>query len=383
MQSTSIVGLVAIATLAAAAGCADVASTDATNESAVASTSEALKKPTPPAPATVNVGYFSRSPVMAFAQTNGYFTDENLTVSEFQTPSSPVIFTNLRAGTWQIILTQSDNVFNYRYNASNPIGATFDPVIIAGQDHSNGASLVTNGALTTCDAIKGKTLDVDSPNSGFAFVAYGILRSKCSFEKGTDYLVKVTGGTPGRYANLIAGRSDMTILNAGYQFRAEAQGFFEFGKITDAASPYMGTGAVATRTWLDANGDVATRFLRALRRGTDWVLDPNNKSAVVAWLTTDAAGDTNVANNAYAVLLSEDQGLIPHVRLDKKGLYEVAQLRDSFGCFDQPENLRFLTSPRSGMYDLSYWRDSFKGGHDGPCDDDDDHGHGHGGHGHH
>jgi len=379
MLRTSVVALIAFSSVVSIAGCADAGSDQAITPEVVGSTSQELRQKAP-TPAAINVGYFSRAASTAFAQTNGYFADEKLTVTEFQTPSSPVIFTNLRSGTWPIILTQSDNVFNYRYNASNPIGATFSPVIIAGQDHSNGASLVTRGTLTTCESIRGKTLEVDSPNSGFAFVAYGILRNKCSFERTTDYAIKVTGGTPFRYANLVAGTSDMTILNAGYQFRAEAQGFFEFGAITDAANPYMGTGVVAERSWLDANGDVASRFIRALRRGTEFVIDPKNKAIVLAYLLTAAAGDANVAQKAYDTLLSADQGFIGNLKLDRKGLYEVAQLRDAFGGFDQPENLRFLVSPRSGMYDLSYYRKSFIGGEGCDRDDDDDDGHGHGHH---
>ena len=84
--------------------------------------------------ATVHIGDFSKSPVLAMGMAHGFFADENLTVTEEQTPSSPIIFTNLRSGKWQVILTQIDNVFNYRYNASNPLGSTFEPVAFGGTD---------------------------------------------------------------------------------------------------------------------------------------------------------------------------------------------------------------------------------------------------------
>ena len=307
------------------------------------------------APATIRLGYFSKSPVVAMAETHGFFTDENLTVVDSQTPSSPVIFRKLRDKKWDVILTQIDNVFNYRYNASNPLGGTFDPVIFAGTDWGNGASLMARPEITTCADMRGKTVAVDSPNSGFAFVLYGILRNKCGLERNVDYTVIVTGGTPGRYADLLANRFDATILNSGYQFRAAAAGMNTLGNIADAASPFMGGAVVSTQTWLDAHSDAAIRFLRAMTRAQQYVLDPANKDEIIAWLTADSH-DANVALNTYNVLVTPGDGLIPDMGLDKKDLRGTAELRNSFGGFDTEPNIDWMTTPASGMYDLSFWR---------------------------
>jgi ABC-type nitrate/sulfonate/bicarbonate transport system substrate-binding protein len=366
MLKSPLIVLSMLASAAFVGGCSD------SPQEQTSTTSQADSVRRTPEAASINLGYFSRSPVVGMAQTHGFFADENLTVAEFQTPSSPTIFKNLRDSVWHVILTQSDNVFNYRNNASNPLGATFEPVIFAGTDWGNGASLMTRPGLTTCESLRGKNLEVDSPNSGFAFVAYGVLRNKCGFERTTDYAVVVTGGTPLRYKNLVAGTNDMTILNAGYQFRAEAKGMSTFGVLSDAANPFMGGSVVALRSWLDGNRDVAIRFIRAMQRGTQHVLDPANKPEIITWLTADAGGDANVANRTYQVLITRGDGLIPDMGLDRKGLLGTGQLRDSFGGFDQPVNLRYLTSPKSGMYDLSYWRRATPHDHD-DHDDRDDH----------
>ena len=306
-------------------------------------------------PATVRLSYFSKTPVVAMAQAKGFFAAENLTVVETQTTSSPTIFRNLRDGAQDVILTQSDNVFNYRLNPSNPLGGTFEPVIFMGTDWGNGASLMARPEFTTVESLRGKTVAVDSPNSGFAFVLYGIMRAH-GLEKGVDYNVIVTGGTPGRYADLTAGRFDATILNAGYQFRAEAGGMNTLGGISDAQSPFMGGSAVALQSWLDANPDVAIRFIRAYLKGQRYVLDPANRDEVVAWLTADAAGSATVAEKTYQVLTTSGDGLIPNGELDRQALLGTASLRDSFGGFDTAQNLHWLTSEGSGMFDLSAWR---------------------------
>ena len=319
-----------------------------------------LRAPTPAAnvvdmtPATVRLSYFSKSPVVSLAQAKGFFAAQNLTVVETQTTSSPTIFRNLRDGAQDIILTQSDNVFNYRLNPSNPLGGTFEPVIFMGTDWGNGASLMARPEFTSVESLRGKTVAVDSPNSGFAFVLYGIMRAH-GLEKGVDYNVIVTGGTPGRYADLTAGKFDATILNAGYQFRAEQAGMNTLGGIRDAQNPFMGGSAVALQGWLDANPAVAVRFIRAFLQGQRYVLDPANRDEVIAWLTADA-GDAVVAEKTYEVLTTPGDGLIPNGELDREALFGTASLRNSFGGFDTTQNLRWLTSEGSGMFDLSAWR---------------------------
>ena len=305
-------------------------------------------------PATIRLSYFSKTPVVAMAKVHGFFADENLSVVETQTTSSPTIFRNLRDGAQDVILTQSDNVFNYRLNPSNPLGGTFEPVIFMGTDWGNGASLMARPEFTTVESLRGKTVAVDSPNSGFAFVLYGIMRAH-GLEKGVDYNVIVTGGTPGRYADLVAGKFDATILNSGYQFRAEAAGMNTLGGIRDAQNPFMGGSAVALQSWLDANPDVAIRFIRAYLKGQRYVLDPANRAEVIAWLTNDS-GSQLVAEKTYEVLTTQGDGLIPNGELDRQGLLGTASLRDSFGGFDTPQNLELLTSAGSGIFDLKYWR---------------------------
>jgi ABC-type nitrate/sulfonate/bicarbonate transport system substrate-binding protein len=288
------------------------------------------------------------------AQIHGFFAAENLTVAETQTTSSPTIFRNLRDGAQDVILTQSDNVFNYRLNPSNPLGGTFDAVVFMGTDWGNGASLMARPEFTTVESLRGRTLAVDSPNSGFAFVLYGIMRAH-GLEKGVDYNIVVTGGTPGRYADLTAGRFDATILNAGYQFRAAEGGMNTLGGIRDAQNPFMGGSAVALRSWLDANPDVAIRFIRAYLRGQRYVLDPANRDEVLAWLTADA-GSATVAAKTYEVLTTVGDGLIANGELDRAGLLGTASLRNSFGGFDTAQDLDWLTSAGSGVFDLSAWR---------------------------
>ncbi len=354
MRRNHLAATLALASVALGGACADNGTAPAAAPAFAAPTAREVSMD----PALVRVGDFSKSPVIAMAQKHGWFAEVNLTVTEEQTPSSPVIFRKLRDGEWDVILTQIDNVFNYRYNRSNPLGGTFEPVAFLGTDNGNGASLMARPEYPTVESLRGKTVAVDSKNSGFAFVLYGIMRAH-GLEKDVDYTVivpAVNSGTPARYSGLLAGNFDATILNAGFQFRAASAGMQTLGGIRDAADPFMGGSGVALRSWLDANPDVAIRFTRAYVRAQQYVLDPANRDEILAWLTADAKGDASVAAQTYRILVTPGDGLIASGEIDRPGLYGTASLRDSFGGFDEPQNLDLLTSPASGVYDLSYWR---------------------------
>lgn len=310
------------------------------------------------APATIKVAYFTRQPVIQMAQKHGFFDDEKLTVVEVKTAGSTLLFKNLRDGVWDIGLNVADNDFQFRLNPSNPLHMTFPAVIFARMDNGAGASLMTRPDIKTCADARGKSFAVDAPGSGYAYIGYQILRNKCSFEPNVDYSVVVTGGTDKRYEDLIANKatSQMVLIHTGLPERAEAKGMTRFGTmLPDAVSAYTGVVATATRGWLDAHGDVAIRFLRAMKRGTDYVVDPANQAEILAILPAD--GNAVTAERIYQMFINEARGgLIRDINLDREGLLATARLRQTWHGWDTPLDLTWVASKQSGVYDMSYWR---------------------------
>ncbi len=310
------------------------------------------------APATIKVAYFTKGPVIQMAQKHGFFGDENLTVIDIKTAGSTLLFKNLRDGIWDIGLNVADNDFQFRLNPSNPLHMTFPAVIFARMDNGMGASLMTRPDIKTCADARGKSFGVDAPGSGYAYIGYQILRNKCGFEPNVDYAVITTGGTDRRYEDLIANKanSQMVVIHTGLPERAEAKGMSRFGTmLPDAVSAYTAGVATATRSWLDAHGELAVRFLRAMKRGTDYVLDPTNKAEVLAVLPAD--GNAATAERIYQMFTSEaNGGLVRDLKLDREGLLATAELRKAWGGWDTPLDLKWLASDKSGVYDLSYWR---------------------------
>jgi hypothetical protein len=73
----------------------------------------------------------------------------------------------------------------------------------------------------------------------------------------------------------------------------------------------------------------------------------------VALLMAQPNTSRALAEQLYKEQLNEDTGLIPDASIERLWLLNVLALRQEFGGFDEPPNLRRLTKPNSGLYDLS------------------------------
>ena len=306
------------------------------------------------APITVRVGYFSPSLPLMAAQAKGFFAEENIALSTFQVRSSVQMFQRVRDGLMDVAISSPDNPVNYRLNPHNAVGQALDVTMLYGADLGLQLSLVGRGPFTTIGDLRGKRIGVDAPDSGFAYVLYKILANHGLAR--TDYTVVVVGGTPIRLAALRAGSIDATLLNADSVVRAGNEGMNLLAPVAEVATPYLGTVASARESWLAANPGLAVGFIRAYWRGQQWALDPANHAEAVALLRTLPNTPAPLAEQIYAQLTQDPTGLIPDASLDRRGLLNVIRLRDEFGGFETDQNLRWLDTPASGIFDLSFYR---------------------------
>lgn len=310
-------------------------------------------------PATVRVGVFTRTLAQLAAQSKGFFAQQNLTVEYLQVTSSQQQFQSLSNNEYDAVLTSPDNVANYRLNANNPLGMRLDVQMFFGSDYGTNLALVSTPGITSVEQLRGKTVAVDSATSGFAYVLYEILRQH-GLERDVDYTVVTAGGTLNRYGALLAGQFDATLLNGGFDIRATNIGYNLLGSVSDVANPYLGAVGAAREGWLQANPDVAVRFTHAFYDAVQWSFDPANREEAIQLLMTQPNTSRALAEQIYESQLQPGVGLIPDASIVRKGLYNVLKLREEYGGFDQPQNLHYLATPASGLYDLSYYRQALK-----------------------
>jgi ABC-type nitrate/sulfonate/bicarbonate transport system substrate-binding protein len=325
----------------------------------------------PPIAATVRLGFFSTNLPLQAAFAQGYFADENLTVTTQQVTTSIAMFESIAANTMDIALTSADNPLNYRLNTNNLVNngaGTLDVQMIFGDHLGLGLALVAQPG-STFESLRGKKCGVDAPDSGFAYVLYEMLRRN-GLVRGVDYTVVPAGGTPIRLNALRAKTIDCTLLNADSVVRAKEEGFAVLSTIDDVASVYLGGVGAARESWLKANPDVAVRFIRAYVRGVLWVENPANRTVAIT-LLINANTSAALAEKIYDSAVGEPTGIIPDGKLDVRGLRNVIRIRSAFDGFEQLQIPRFLASRKSGVYDLRYYRQAVRGLRDGDEDDDD------------
>lgn len=297
----------------------------------------------------LRLGFFSPSVVTRWAQERGTFADHGLVVEELPVTSSPQQFSSLLAGEYDVVLTSPDNVATYVLNDGNPLGRRLDLHLLRAVDGGSRLSLVGNPGVERLEDVAGKRFGVDVPSSGFAFVAYALLRA-VGLEPHRDYAVVTAGATPRRRQLLADGEFDVTLLNAGHEARAVRAGARVIGEVSDVVSPYLGS---VLATVAGGRTDAVERLLQAWTAAETAVLDPAAAEDVLALLQQQPDTDRPVAEAMYGSLIDPVHGLCAGGRIDPAALESVLRLRAAAGGFEQEHDLTALSRPGGGLVPAS------------------------------
>src|SRR6202046_1247336 len=192
----------------------------------------------------LRLGLFSPSLPHLVAVREGYYAKRGVTVQQRRIPSSAALLRALRDGDLDVALTSPDNIANFRLNKVG--GGPVDARIIAAVDQAGSISLIGRPGVDAPGQIRLGTVAVDARNSGFAFLLYELLKT-VGLEPDVDYRVLEAGGTPGRF--------EATILTAGFDVRAQAEGGSLLVPTVDVIPDYLSTVLAARGECLDQAPD--------------------------------------------------------------------------------------------------------------------------------
>jgi len=108
-----------------------------------------------------------------------------------------------------------------------------------------------------------------------------------------------------RFAALVSGAVDATILNPPTYFRAKAQGFTDLGDTKPYAEGIPFTVWGANAAWAAQNRTALTAFARDYQRAVRWLYDPANKEQALDILVKYAHQDRKDSSDAYDYLLTK------------------------------------------------------------------------------
>jgi NitT/TauT family transport system substrate-binding protein len=108
-----------------------------------------------------------------------------------------------------------------------------------------------------------------------------------------------------RFAALVSGAVDATILNPPSYFKAKAQGFTDLGDTKPYAEGIPFTVWGANTAWAAQNREALTAFTRDYQRAVRWLYDPANKEQAVDILVKYADQDRKDSSDAYDYLITK------------------------------------------------------------------------------
>jgi len=204
------------------------------------------------------------------AEQQGFFKLEGLDVKIEVYDSSDKIFEDLRAGTHQIGIASIESVIISAYNGGKLR-------IVAGDAQRPPHFIIAQPEIKTLADLKGKTIGVVSMTEGTTFFVADI--AKAGRFSPSDVKVEAVGGSPTRARLLRERKIDAGLQPYPLSYEAEDAGLTNLGPIAKLVPDYQFTSVVVDQDWAKANRAALIGFLRALRRGTEFMFAHPDVSA--------------------------------------------------------------------------------------------------------
>jgi ABC-type nitrate/sulfonate/bicarbonate transport system substrate-binding protein len=275
-------------------------------------------------------GLFSPSLPHLVAVREGYYEERGLAVEQQRILSSAGLLRALRDGDLDVALTSPDNIANFRLNKAGD--GHLDARIIAAVDQAGSISLMGRPGIDAPGQIRHGTVAVDARNSGFAFLLYELLKSR-DLAPDVDYRVLEAGGTPSRFAALLAGSFEATILNAGFDVRAQAEGGSLLIPTVDVIPDYLSTVLAARGEYLDEAPGPVARFVAGFRQAMNYCLDPARHAECTDLVVSEWRVNPDVAARMVDAAADARTGVVPDAVIKPARLEVVLELRKRWAGF--------------------------------------------------
>jgi ABC-type nitrate/sulfonate/bicarbonate transport system substrate-binding protein len=275
------------------------------------------------------------------AQRQGFMKEEGLETTSSILDNAEKINAALRSGEMQIAMGTPEAVIIDAYKGGSLR-------LIAGNTSKLPHFIVTKPEIKTLAQLRGANFGVLSDKEGTTYVVQDI--AKAIGLTPADYRMTAVGGAPTRWRLLKEGKIDAGLQPFPLSYEAEAAGFNNLGSVIPFVPEWQFTAVNADRKWAEQNRDAVVRFLRALKRGRDFINSNPDETAQIAaeeLRTTVALAARALQDTAHYAILD------PELAVSEPGLKKVFETLQKAGDIapDQAFNLDRFT-------DLSFWRQS-------------------------
>ena len=240
----------------------------------------------------------------------------------------------------QVNMVVSDNVGQQTQmlltGAADIIGANAEVAIsaiekgaqitmVGGQSAKQGFVFYARPEIKAWSDLKGKLLGATQLQDASATMLVQLM--KMHGVQRNEFDLVALGGTPNRFAALTNGAVAATLLSPPLDYKAKSMGMNKLGYAYEA---FGGPQVVYTvqKDWAKKNEETLVRFLRAAKRGMDWLYDPKNREKAADILVKSIGGSREDALANYDDWMA-NKVLAEGLALTPAGIKEFLDLRDS------------------------------------------------------
>lgn len=134
----------------------------------------------------LNYGAFTQTATYSVANQLGFFKAYGLNVTYLQVPNSTYGYAQLLNGGYDILTGTIDNAVNLRFNSNNNL------TVIGQLDQGPELTIASIPSITDITQFQGKSLMVDSPVSGYAYILRKVLSLYGLYLENNDYSFQVS-----------------------------------------------------------------------------------------------------------------------------------------------------------------------------------------------
>jgi ABC-type nitrate/sulfonate/bicarbonate transport system substrate-binding protein len=267
------------------------------------------------------------------AEKQGFFKAEDLNVVMKVYDSSDPIFVDLRKGDQQIAVASIESVIAESYKGGKVR-------IVAGSAKRPPHFIIAQPEIKKLADLKGKTIGVVSLHEGTTFFIADI--AKAGGFKLSEVKVEAVGGSPTRQRLLKEKKIDAGLQPYPLSYEAEAAGFSNLGPIVKLVPDYQFTSVMVDEDWAKTNRAALIGFLRALRKGTEYMFAHPDEAAEVGakeLRTTVAFARRAIEDTARMDIMSRDLTVTP---ASLRRVFEIMQADGAIGRDLKFEPARFV-----------------------------------------
>ena len=266
------------------------------------------------------------APIMV-AMDKGFFQQEGFQL-EFVKLSDPDLVRAVAAGSLPLGIPEVGSGITARERGG-------DVLVVASFLDRYPYDLMVKQNIKSYQDLKGKVLAhwQTSPSVGLELLKRLLAQNGL---KDGDYKVIGGGNATARYAALVGGGIDGTILTTPVNTMAKQKGFPALGGLYDI--PAVFAGVIANGAWVKSNQADLVAWLRAVVRGFHYSADPKNRDEIVALLTKEFKAETPDAIVADMKQLYDEQKFILSWELlpTEKSMQGVIEILSTIGQVPTP-----------------------------------------------